>query len=433
MPQSWTPSTKRIVVMAMVLVAIFIIYLARTILTPLVLGGLLALILSPLIEILHRRLRFPRGLAVAVAYLVFVGAIVLGPVLFIPALARSAAALDVPVIIAEVTEYAVRTLESLRNLEVFGYAVDVSSSVDPLIETLTTGGEGGLDIDFGMVFGGAWAVTSAVFSGVIAFLTSTLLALVISIYLSASADQRTRRRWYELLPPAYIPEARILGERISRVWTDYLRGQLTVALVVGALTSLILFALGVPGALVLGVIGGLFNIIPTFGPIFAGVISAVVALVQGSYRFDIGNVLFALIVVGAYVLIQQLESSVITPRILGGAMAVSPLAILVGILVGFSAAGVLGAVVAVPVVATGREVFRYARAKLADEDPYPEGRPAPRPTLRDRWEKVRPGNDAGDDADTAGVDTDPSSAPATSEETAAAARPDGEGGQQQHL
>jgi len=373
----------------MLLVGLFVVYLARRILTPVVLAGLLALILSPSIRLLQRRLRLRRGVAVAVAYLGFVGAMVAIPILFIPALGRSAAALDLTAITNELSAWAVATLESLRTFSLFGYAVDLSSSVDPLIEALTNGGEG-LEIDFGLVFGGAWAVTSAVFSGAVAFLTSTILALVLSVYIASAVGRENSRGWYDLVPAPFMPEARILGARVSRVWSDYLRGQLTVAVVVGVLTAIVLFALGTPGALVLGVIGGLFNIIPTFGPIFAGFVAALVSLVQGSDRLNVSNVVFALIVVGAYAIIQQLESNLIAPRILGGAMAVSPLAIMIGILVGFSGAGVLGAVVAVPVVATGREIFLYVRSKLVDEEPYPDGPPPPRRTLRDRWEKINP-------------------------------------------
>jgi predicted PurR-regulated permease PerM len=400
MPPSWTAPTKRLVSVGVVLLGLFVIYLARGILTPVVLGSLLALMLAPFIAFLHLRLRLHRGLAIAATYLLLVGAIVAIPLVFVPALAKSAAALDLPAILDQMTAWAVSTLESFRTFGFFGSSIDLSSSIDPIIETLQEGGRG-LEIDFGAVFGGAWAVTSAVFSGVVAFLTSTILVLVISVYVSASVDQKARNGWYGLVPEAFVPEVRILGARVGRIWTDYLRGQLTVAVVVGVLTTVVLFGLGVPGALVLGVIGGFFNIIPTFGPIFAGVVAAVVALVQGSTRFDVSNVVFALIVAGAYTVIQQVESNLITPRILGGAMAVSPLAILIGILVGFSAAGVVGAIVAVPVVATGREVLGYVLAKLVDEDPYPDGPPVPRPTMKERWERIRPAprDDDADDED----------------------------------
>jgi predicted PurR-regulated permease PerM len=373
----------------MLLVGLLVVYMARGILTPVVLAGLLALILNPFIGFLQRRLRLRRGFAVAIVYLAFVGAMVAIPILFIPALGRSAAALDLPAIIDELSAWAVATLESLRTFSFFGYSVDLSSSIDPLIETLSGGGEG-LEVDLGRVFGGAWAVTSAVFSGAVAFVTSTILALVLSIYIASAIGREKPSGWYDLVPAPFVPEARILGARVARVWTDYLRGQLTVAVVVGILTTIVLFALGTPGALVLGVIGGVFNIIPTFGPIFAGFVAALVALIQGSDRLNVSNVFFALIVLGAYTVIQQLESNLITPRILGDAMAVSPLAILIGILVGFSGAGVLGAVVAVPVVASGREIFLYVRSKLVEEEPYPDGPPTRRRTLKDRWEEMVP-------------------------------------------
>lgn len=389
MVPSWTLPTKRLAAVGMLLVAIFVVYLARGVLTPIVLASLLALILRPIIGFLQHRLRLRRGWAVAITYLCFIAATVAIPILFIPALGRSAAALDVPTIVGELSAWAVATLESFRTMNVFGYSVDLRSSVDPLIEALSNGGEG-IEIDFGFVFGGAWAVTSAVFGGVMAFLISVILTLVISIYIASAMGRENRRGWAALVPAPFVPELAILGARISRVWTDYLRGQLTVALAVGALTTVVLFALGTPGALVLGLIGGLFNIIPTFGPIFAGFVAVLVALVQGSDRLNVSNVVFAVIVAGAYIILQQLESNLLAPRILGDALAVSPLAILIGILVGFSAAGVLGAIVAVPVVATGREIFLYVRSKLVEEDPYPDGPPPARPTLKERWNRISP-------------------------------------------
>jgi predicted PurR-regulated permease PerM len=405
MSPRWSTSTKRLVAVALFLVGVFILYIARGIVTPFVLGALLVLVLTPVINFLQRRLRLRRGLAVAIAYLLLLGVVVAFPVLFIPALGRSAAAVDVETIVTQLSEWAVSTLNSFKNFELLGSAVDLSPSIDPLVDALETGGEG-FEIDFGTMFGGALTLTSAVFAGAVGFLTTLILSLVISVYLALTVDKETRYDAYSLVPAAHIPEVRILGARLARVWTDYLRGQLTVAAVVAVLTAIIMFALGLPGALVIGVIGGLFNIVPTFGPIFAGVVAALVALVQGSNHLDVSNVVFALIVVGAYVVIQQLESNVITPRILGGAMSVSPLAILLGILIGFSAAGVLGAVIAVPVVSSGREIILYVRAKLLDEEPFPDGVPAPRTTMKDRLDKMRASGFASSDGSPHADDAD---------------------------
>ena len=383
MPAAWTPSTKRLVVAAMLVAILYLFFLARGILTPFVLGSLLALALNPLVGVIHRRLRFPRGLAVAVAYLLLVGALVAVPILVVPALVKSSAAIDVAAIANDITAWALRTLESLRTLELFGGTIDLSSVIDPIIDDIQTGN----GIDFGPIFSGAWGFTGKIFGGIIGFITTSLLALVLSVYLALSSHG-ARRSFYSLVPEQYQTEIRILGASMGRVWTDYLRGQLTVALVLSVLTTITLLILGMPGALVLGVIGGFLNIVPTFGPILAGLIASVVALVQGSQRLTVSNLVFALIVAGSYTVLQQLESNVITPRILGGAVRVSPLAILIGILIGFSTFGVLGAIVAVPVVASGRELFGYLMAKLADRDPYPEGPPPPRRKLGDRLDKL---------------------------------------------
>lgn len=399
----WSAPTKRLVVVGVVLTGLFVLYLGRGLFTPLVLASLLALALSPIIDLFHVRLRVRHGLSVALVYVLFLAAVIVIPLLFVPALVRSAAALDVPAIVTSATDWAIDTLESLRTIEIFGNEMDLSSSIDPLLESLREGGQG-FDFDLAAIVNQAWSITSAVFTSVLGVFTTTLLALVMSVYLSGSFDRGARSWMYSLVPEGYTEEARILGARIARVWTGYLRGQLTVAVVVGVVTGLIMFAIGLPGALVIGVIGGLLNIIPTFGPIFASAIAAVVALVQGSVRFEVSNVIFALIVVGAYVVIQQLESNLITPRILGGAVDVSPLAILLGILVGFGAAGILGSIVAVPVVATGRELLRYVIAKLKDEEPFPGGAPPPRRTWKSRLDSLRQRVDgAPDSPDSTGV------------------------------
>ena len=99
--------------------------------------------------------------------------------------------------------------------------------------------------------------------------------------------------------------------------------------------------------------------IPTFGPIFATIPAVLVALVQGSIRFpEMNNVLFGVLVIVVYVLLQQLESQLVSPRVLGGSVQIPALVVLLAITVGFSVAGVLGAILAVPTVASARHVRR---------------------------------------------------------------------------
>jgi predicted PurR-regulated permease PerM len=150
-----------------------------------------------------------------------------------------------------------------------------------------------------------------------------------------------------------------------------LRGQLTLMLVVGVLTWLGLLALGVPGALGLGTIAGLLEIVPSLGPVIATVAAVLVALRYGSTYLQISPQLLAGLVILFYVLVQQLENLLIVPRVLGDALKLPALLVLVGIAVGAAAGGVLGAVLATPLIATAREVLRYWQRKRRGEEPFP--------------------------------------------------------------
>jgi predicted PurR-regulated permease PerM len=127
-----------------------------------------------------------------------------------------------------------------------------------------------------------------------------------------------------------------------------------------------------PGALYLGIIAGLLEIIPTIGPIIAAVPAVIVALVQGSAYLPIGNLAFAGLIVLFYILVQQVENNFIVPRVLGDAVELPPLVVMTGVVVGASVGGILGALLATPVIATGREMLDYIYRKMLDQEPLTE-------------------------------------------------------------
>jgi hypothetical protein len=86
---------------------------------------------------------------------------------------------------------------------------------------------------------------------------------------------------------------------------------------------------------------------------------------------DVSNLTFFIIVTVMYILIQQLENNIIVPKILGEALDFPPVVVMVGVLIGFSIAGILGSLLAVPFMATGRELIAYAYAKVLLRDPFP--------------------------------------------------------------
>jgi predicted PurR-regulated permease PerM len=129
--------------------------------------------------------------------------------------------------------------------------------------------------------------------------------------------------------------------------------------------------LGVRNALLLGSLAGLLEVVPNLGPIIAAVPAVLIAFFQGSSIWNIENTTFALIVIGAYVLIQQLENHLIVPNVLGSSVNLPPMVILFGALAGASLAGVLGIFLAAPVLATARLVLEFVLNKLTE--PLPAG------------------------------------------------------------
>lgn len=141
-----------------------------------------------------------------------------------------------------------------------------------------------------------------------------------------------------------------MGGAVAREVRLYLQGQLLVALAVGVLAALGLMLIGVRSAAVLGGIVGILNMVPYFGPFIGGVPAVLIALGDGWQK--------AALCVGVLTLVQQLDSAIISPRIMGSLTGFSPAAVLVAIYAGASFGGIGGMLVALPVLMSVRTVFR---------------------------------------------------------------------------
>ena len=109
---------------------------------------------------------------------------------------------------------------------------------------------------------------------------------------------------------------------------------------------------------------------------------------QNRHRWCIsGNVLELVF----YILVQQFENVFVVPRVLGGAVDLHPMVVMIGVLVGASVAGIFGALLAAPVIASGIEIIRYLYQKVLGEDPYPSGlpeHPEPPPPILDQLKLI---------------------------------------------
>jgi predicted PurR-regulated permease PerM len=201
--------------------------------------------------------------------------------------------------------------------------------------------------------------------------TQVLFTIVISIYLAFEIPnlggyvERAAQR------PGYGRDARVLTNHFGKIWRAYLRGQVILGLVIGSAVWISLTILGVQNSFGLGVLSGLLEFLPVIGPFVGTAAAAIVAFLQPTNYLGLDPLIFALIVIAVMVLIQQIENNLLVPRIVGGALDLHPLIIIVGVFIGGGIAGLVGAILAAPLLATSKLLGTYAWRKMFDLPPFP--------------------------------------------------------------
>ena len=197
------------------------------------------------------------------------------------------------------------------------------------------------------------------------------IILIVTFYLLLDWDKL--REWMiRLAPPNYQPDARRLYGRIKDIWQAYLRGQLTLMVVIGILTGVSLAVVGMPGAAALGLLTGILDAILSVGPVVAMIIAAIVAWFQGSTYLMIDNLWFVVIILGIYGLIQGLENVWLRPRVMGRQLNMHPAIVFLGIIAALTLVGAVGALIVLPVMGTVGVLGSYLRCRILGLDPFPE-------------------------------------------------------------
>lgn len=154
--------------------------------------------------------------------------------------------------------------------------------------------------------------------------------------------------FFALLPASESKDIGHLLRELDAVLGGFIRGHLLVSLIVGVLSFIGLTLLRIDFALLIGIVAGVFDIIPYFGPVIGALPAVIIALLESPLKAFYVAVLF--------LMIHQLESTIISPKILGERVGLHPLTVIFVILVGGQLAGIVGVLVAVPLTA-GLKVF----------------------------------------------------------------------------
>ncbi len=179
-----------------------------------------------------------------------------------------------------------------------------------------------------------------------------LLIPFISFYMIKDFDLIKRTAWY-LTPRKWRKEGMLFLRDVDKSLGNYIRGQLLVCATIGAISALLFWIFGMKYSLLLGFFIGLTNIIPYFGPLF-GLIPAVVIAATMSVKMVIISVAIVLV-------LQFIEGNILSPLIVGKSLDMHPLFIIFALLVGGEAGGVLGLVIAVPLLAILKVSLVHAR------------------------------------------------------------------------
>ncbi|MAU01460.1 MAG: hypothetical protein CL608_30335 [Anaerolineaceae bacterium] len=354
MSKEWS-TTTRYFVFALVLAGfIWFITAAQALIGALAISALLAYLLNPIVTLVNERARVARSLVVFFVYLLSLGAIITVTIIFIPGIPEQTASFlaDMQVIMSQAQEDYFSEPITLLNTEIQLDGLMPEADISELVSSFIRA-----DIIVELL------QTSTTNLGWI------LVVLVATYYLLQ--DWARLREWlFSWAPDPFESDFRRLYDEIKLVWNRYFRGQLRLSIIVGLLTGAGSLILGLPGALLFGVFSAIFDVLLSVGPAIIMAIATVVALLAGSNTMDVSNTLFALIILAFYLAVQGIENIWLRPRIMSSSVRIHPAIIFIAIVGSLSLAGVLTALVIVPVIGSIAVISRYTYFKLFKMDPW---------------------------------------------------------------
>ena len=337
--------TRIILLAAMVVVLIWLAMEAPSVPRLLAIGATVALTLSFPVRMLQRWM--PRGLAILVVVGSTVAFAIIGLILVIPYSIR------------EISEFVTQFPETLENLESLLRDVVVEMNqrgwIDQDPDTVINDLQGNLldraEILTQTVLNNALEALTRSFSIAI----TTFGVIFVATYLLIDIP-RFKEKFVLSFSPAYRPDAAQLWSTIGESLSRYLGGLMVSIIIQGAMATIGLTLLEIPYAVVLGLWMSATAILPYVGA-FLGAIPAVLIALTISWQLT-------LVVIGLYILINQVEGNLITPRLQGTAVGVHPLVIFVSVIGGAEIAGALGAILAIPTLAIVRVLLDFLWTRL---------------------------------------------------------------------
>lgn len=191
----------------------------------------------------------------------------------------------------------------------------------------------------------------AVLASSIVILLNTILSMIIAYYFIKDADG-LKNGTLMLVPKKMRNDLINMGRELNSIATHFIQGQLMTALIVGTMETAGLYFVKVKYPFVLGLLGGIANIIPYFGPVLGAIPAVAVALLQSPYKAALAALVF--------IVVQQIDNAFISPKIIEGKLGLHPVTTIVAVLVGGEFFGIIGMLIGVPVAAMLKVILKRA-------------------------------------------------------------------------
>jgi predicted PurR-regulated permease PerM len=333
-----------------------VLYAGREALGPFIVGLLIVYLLAPPVDLLAR-VGIPRWLAILLVYAAAVFVLVEGLNLMLQPLIEQVRqfASDLPSLVDRLRQQLEHVGAIYRGLEL------PQATRDAIDQWLARLARGDIGFDPAVLLPVLRATT-----GLIGTIFAFLIIPVWAFYLLKDRPS-LMRSFNASVPPEWQVDIDAVIAIVGRVFGSWIRAQVLLGFSVGIATFLGLLALGAyvdpifsRFAILLSVIAGVLELLPIIGPIISAVPAILIAATAG---IEAAGAAFLL-----YLGIQQLENNLLVPKIQGDAVNLHPSAVMLALVIGGTVAGLLGAILALPVTATGRDVYRYLFGRLSVAD-----------------------------------------------------------------
>jgi predicted PurR-regulated permease PerM len=342
-----------------ILLAVELWYI-RSILEPLIIAGFIAYLIHPAVNFLTRRTRLSRPAAVNLVYFITLAVLIGTPSTL------------APIFFDEFKQVIADVLNIFNQLIVW--------LVKPRAASI-------IPIDFGQLANRLTQFRSTFLSSLpdqaLQLLGKTsvgalwILVILVVVYYLLAEWPHLRNGFIGSFPDVYHAELNELYQRVRSIWMNYLRGQLLLMVIVGVTFTIAWTVIGIPGALVLGVVAGFLTLIPDVGPFLAAVLAIGVALLEGSNWswMPASSFIVALIALAIYLLLITIKNFWLRPFIMGRSVHMHEALVLISIIMATILWGILGALLIVPVLASLVVIFDYLRRRIMGMPPFPPTEP----------------------------------------------------------